>query len=132
MAGIPLYRTLVQYVPQRPSLLPGTPSDFVNTVLTYSSRKPAKRKSKDVGPIQDTMGSLYSFSNASPADPGAIFGPVRIAEQWGVDEDLWDRPWAKLSGGESQRIALAIAIGIPGAEVLLLDGQSFTSTLLLI
>jgi ABC-type Mn2+/Zn2+ transport system ATPase subunit len=36
---------------------------------------------------------------------------------------LWDREWATLSGGEGQRIALAIAAGLPGAEVILLDGE---------
>ena len=31
--------------------------------------------------------------------------------------------WSTLSGGEAQRIALAIAVGIGGAEVVLLDGR---------
>lgn len=34
---------------------------------------------------------------------------------------LWTRDWATLSGGEGQRIALAIAVGIGGAEIILLD-----------
>lgn len=55
-----------------------------------------------------------------------MYAPLKMADEWGVDEELWDRPWSKLSGGESQRIALAIAIGISGAEILLLDGLSFT------
>jgi ABC-type transport system involved in cytochrome bd biosynthesis fused ATPase/permease subunit len=29
---------------------------------------------------------------------------------------------SSLSGGEVQRVALALAVGIPGAEILLLDG----------
>lgn len=49
---------------------------------------------------------------------------MQVAEEWGIDEELWDRPWTSLSGGESQRIALAVAIGLPGSEVLLLDGTS--------
>jgi UDP-glucose/iron transport system ATP-binding protein len=96
-------------------------------VLSFSSRKSVKRKSKGAQPIQNGLGSLHSFANASPAQPGAMFSPMSIADQWDVDEDLWDRPWSKLSGGESQRIALAIAVGIPGAEILLLDGQSCAS-----
>ncbi|KAF8481519.1 P-loop containing nucleoside triphosphate hydrolase protein [Gautieria morchelliformis] len=121
--GVPLYRTLVQYVPQRPSLLPGTPRDFVNSVSVFSSRKPTKRQSKDLPVPGDSLGSLHSLANANGngINPGALFAPMKISEQWGVDEDLWDRPWSKLSGGESQRIALAIAVGIPGAEILLLD-----------
>lgn len=50
-------------------------------------------------------------------------GPIQVAEEWGIDEELWDRSWTSLSGGESQRIALSVAIGLPGAEVLLLDGM---------
>lgn len=46
-----------------------------------------------------------------------------VASSWGIDEDLWDRAWNTLSGGESQRIALAIAFGLDTAEVLLLDGE---------
>jgi ABC-type iron transport system FetAB ATPase subunit len=43
---------------------------------------------------------------------------------------MWAREWSTLSGGEGQRIALAIAIGLGGAEVVLLDGEScFTDCL---
>jgi ABC-type molybdate transport system ATPase subunit len=37
---------------------------------------------------------------------------------------MWARDWSTLSGGEGQRIALAIAVGLGGAEVVLLDGES--------
>ena len=47
---------------------------------------------------------------------------VEVAKAWGIDEELWDRSWGNLSGGESQRIALATAVGLRSAEVLLLDG----------
>jgi energy-coupling factor transporter ATP-binding protein EcfA2 len=36
---------------------------------------------------------------------------------------MWGREWSTLSGGEGQRMALAIAIGLGGAEVVLLDGK---------
>jgi len=45
-----------------------------------------------------------------------------IGGRWGVDEQLWDRDWSNLSGGEAQRIALAVALAIDTAEILLLDG----------
>jgi ABC-type thiamine transport system ATPase subunit len=38
---------------------------------------------------------------------------------------MWHRGWSTLSGGEGQRIALAIAVGVGGAEVVLLDGECF-------
>lgn len=103
--GIPKYRTRVLYVPQRPSLLPGTPRDFLNIVTSFSSRKNSSK-------------SKHSES-ISPTDSGH---PIEVAKGWGVDEELWDRDWSNLSGGESQRIAMAVAVGLDAAEILLLDG----------
>lgn len=48
--------------------------------------------------------------------------PFEVGNAWGIDEELWDRNWGNLSGGESQRIALAAAVGLGNAEILLLDG----------
>ncbi|KAI6022690.1 P-loop containing nucleoside triphosphate hydrolase protein [Pisolithus marmoratus] len=97
--GVPTYRTKVSYVPQRPSSLSGTPHDFLKTVTSFSSRTPkaVRRSNSDL---------TY---------------PIEVANAWGIDEGLWDRNWSNLSGGESQRIALAIAVGLNTAEVLLLD-----------
>ena len=36
--------------------------------------------------------------------------PIEIGKAWGIEEELWDRNWGTLSGGESQRIALAAAV----------------------
>ncbi|KAK4685183.1 UDP-glucose/iron transport system ATP-binding protein, partial [Tremellales sp. Uapishka_1] len=94
--GIPKYRTLVQYVPQRPSLLPGTPLDLLTMIRSYASRK---------------------TDSASPSR----LDPIDLAAEWGIEKPMWNRDWPTLSGGESQRIALAIAVGIGGAEVVLLD-----------
>lgn len=95
--GVPSYRTLVQYVPQRPSMLPSTPRVFLDNVRSFKSRKGTEK---------------YSSS---------VDGPIELAESWGIDASAWDRPWSSLSGGEAQRIVLALAVGIPGAEILLLD-----------
>ncbi|KIJ69375.1 hypothetical protein HYDPIDRAFT_105974 [Hydnomerulius pinastri MD-312] len=96
--GVPAFRTKVFYVPQRPSLLPGTPRDFLAAIASFKSRKVPKSVS----------GSGLTY-------------PIEIAQAWGIDEELWDRNWSNLSGGESQRIALATAVGLNTAEVLLLD-----------
>ena len=45
-----------------------------------------------------------------------------IASQWNIGRELWYREWATLSGGEGQRIALAIGLSLQGTETLLLDG----------
>lgn len=104
--GIPKFRTHVLYVPQRPSMLPGTPRNFMQRICTFAALKSR---------VQAESGS--NISNEARA--------IDVAEQWGIDEELWDRPWSNLSGGESQRIALAAALGLNSADVLLLDGWCF-------
>jgi ABC-type dipeptide/oligopeptide/nickel transport system ATPase subunit len=39
-----------------------------------------------------------------------------------MDAALWRREWATLSGGEAQRMGLAVAVSLGDAEVILLDG----------
>ncbi|CCM02074.1 uncharacterized protein FIBRA_04151 [Fibroporia radiculosa] len=97
--GIPYFRTRVMYVPQRASLLPGTPRDFMAAISLF--------------------GSYNQKSSTKPK--GLSHEVVELAESWGIDEELWDRNWSNLSGGEMQRVALAIAVGLRSAEVLLLD-----------
>lgn len=46
-----------------------------------------------------------------------------MSKEWGIEEELWDRNWSELSGGEAQRIALATGVGLKNAEILLLDGK---------
>ncbi|KAG1827257.1 ATP-binding cassette transporter [Suillus subaureus] len=93
--GVPAFRTRIFYVPQRPALLPGTPHDFMATVTSFQSRKSTSES--DLALAKD------------------------ISKGWGIDDELWDRNWTSLSGGEAQRIALAAAMGLNTAEVLLLD-----------
>ena len=102
--GVPTYRTRVLYVPQRPSLLPGTPHDFLTVISSFSSRG---KRSKHNDPI-------YVMD---------MERPIEVAKAWGIEEELWDRNWSNLSGGEAQRVAMAIAVGLNAAEILLLDGK---------
>ncbi|OWT40727.1 ATP-binding cassette transporter [Cryptococcus neoformans AD2-60a] len=99
--GIPNWRVKVQYVPQRPSILPGTPYDLLETVKKFSARK-ASQEAKENG-------------------TGDRIDPMDLAVDWGIEKTMWRRNWDTLSGGEAQRLALALAVGIGGAEVLLLD-----------
>lgn len=98
-AGIPYFRTKISYVPQRPPILPGSPRDFVSALYALGARKP-------------------------PNSTG-VQSIIEVGATLGLEEGLWDREWASLSGGESQRAALAVAIGLNTAEVLLLDGAHF-------
>ncbi|KIY66551.1 P-loop containing nucleoside triphosphate hydrolase protein [Cylindrobasidium torrendii FP15055 ss-10] len=95
--GIPYFRTKVSYVPQRPPILPGSPRDFVSALYALGARK---------SPNSTTTG---------------IQSIIEMGATLGLEECLWDREWASLSGGESQRAALAVAIGLNTAEILLLD-----------
>ncbi|RDX56557.1 P-loop containing nucleoside triphosphate hydrolase protein [Lentinus brumalis] len=111
--GIPTFRTRVMYVPQRPSMLPGTPRDFLRTVYTFGVHKSSSASSKAASAVSDALRSSEPDLSRHEA--------FEIAEFWGIDRELWDRSWTNLSGGEAQRIVLAIAVGIASAEVLLLD-----------
>jgi hypothetical protein len=51
-----------------------------------------------------------------------------VGSQFGIDPGLWDRNWVELSGGEGQRIMMAIGVALGTAEVLLLDGEFFRSS----
>ena len=53
--------------------------------------------------------------------------PLEVGSQFGIDRNLWNRNWAELSGGEGQRIMMAIGVALGTAEVLLLDGEFFLS-----
>lgn len=90
------------YVPQRSSLLPGSPHDFLQTITGLAAHRSASRESAE----------------------DVFHRGLEISEGWGIDPELWSRAWINLSGGESQRILLAAALALDTAEVLLLDGVS--------
>ncbi|KAJ3317340.1 hypothetical protein HDU76_001224 [Blyttiomyces sp. JEL0837] len=81
--GIPEYRARVQYVPQKPPALSGTPHMFIDSMKKFKSQR-------DKG----TGG----------------WDPVEIGLSWNLPADSWGKEWNQLSGGEVQRVALAIAV----------------------
>jgi len=101
--GIPSYRMRVMYVPQRPSLLPGSPADFVKAIMNLHSHKILTKDN-----IEETTEHVMKRCSDT-------------AQGWGISPDLWNRDWINLSGGEGQRILLSTAASLNTAEILLLD-----------
>ncbi|CAG8457309.1 10480_t:CDS:2 [Diversispora eburnea] len=82
-SGVPNWRTQIMYVPQRTPIMPGTPLEFSQKIRTFSSQR--------------LINKFYD-------------DPIEISGRWNISEELWEKNWNQLSGGELQRISLAIAL----------------------
>mmetsp|Transcript_15639 Transcript_15639/g.37650 ORF Transcript_15639/g.37650 Transcript_15639/m.37650 type:complete len:543 (+) Transcript_15639:53-1681(+) len=85
------WRRDVLYVHQGKADLPGTPRDMCRSIEKLGVNK-----------------------GRAKLEPGPIM------EEWGVSADKIDQQWSTLSGGEKQRIMIAIAVAT-GPSVILLD-----------
>ncbi|OBZ86423.1 Phosphate import ATP-binding protein PstB 1 [Choanephora cucurbitarum] len=88
---VPIWRSRIMYVPQRPAAHPGTPMDFFNIIKKFGTHKDKK-----------------------------LDDPVKIGTEWNLSESHFREKWDSLSGGEMQRCALAIALAL-NPDILLLD-----------
>lgn len=91
---LPAFRSRVCLVPTQKPTLEGTPNQFYEKILRYQSQQ-QKAKTSSVTPTE-------------------------IAQRWDLPAGILDRDWTTLSGGESQRVVLAIVLALQ-PEVLLLD-----------
>jgi len=93
------WRTHIMWVSQDRSTLDGTPMTFYEEVKSYQTQK-RKEITSQTG-------------KQSPL-------PQEIGKDWNLPPDLFHQNWNTLSGGESQRIHLAIALSLQ-PDILLLD-----------
>lgn len=92
------WRNRITWVSQDRPTISGTPRAFYEQLSKYQSRRLQKED--------------HECSNH--------LTPMEIAREWNLPDKAWDQPWADVSGGEAQRLSLAIALSIR-PTVLLLD-----------
>ena len=99
------WRSEVMWVPQDRPAISGTPRDFFDEILNYRSQlRKTKKKEHKTEPRLQT--------------------PMEIAQDWNLPAKTWDQPWNDVSGGEAQRLSLAIALSLR-PKILLLDDYLF-------
>lgn len=101
--SMPLWRKQVRYVPQTKVDIPGSPKDFITKISSF------KAWTTELG------GKAPTFRDVKSATRDIL----RI---WSLNTALLDSEWKMLSGGESQRILVAISLAsLPPGGVILLD-----------
>lgn len=140
----PDWRRQIRYVPQGKLDLNGTPREFIRQVTSFASwrrhdwgrrlsvignnlRASLRRSSSASGDIDVGLGATGSNGTLSegnecivPTFEELTADCLRLVHLWGLDGTSLDSEWKVLSGGESQRILVAISVA-SRPRVLLLD-----------
>lgn len=101
VASMTAWRRHVRYVPQTKVDIPGTPNDFIRKIGLFDSWKCDK--------------TTLSFSSMESATR-------ELLAAWGMNNNLLCSEWKNLSGGESQRMLIAITLAsLTKHNILLFD-----------
>ena len=111
------WRTSVRYVTQHKADLPGTPRDFILRILSFYSHSTFETPSEDEMMTQILWNLQHWGMGESAGDDDSYTADADLDQD---HNSYLDNEWKTLSGGESQRILLAIAMA-SRAKVLLLD-----------
>lgn len=86
------WRRQIRYVTQTKVQIPGTPLQFIKKIQSFRSWKSA----------DDRMNSMTDYDVMKHVS--------HHIRQWGMSLESLDKEWSVLSGGESQRVLMAIAL----------------------
>ena len=97
------WRKYVRYVPQTKVDIPGTPNDLLRKLSSFAVWKNGRH------------GNIISYAEMRSIT-------CDLVNDWGMSGGLLDSEWKSLSGGESQRMLVAIALSsVPEGGVILFD-----------
>eukprot|EP00592_Proboscia_alata_P028181 CAMPEP_0194442148 /NCGR_PEP_ID=MMETSP0176-20130528/125282_1 /TAXON_ID=216777 /ORGANISM="Proboscia alata, Strain PI-D3" /LENGTH=543 /DNA_ID=CAMNT_0039268081 /DNA_START=387 /DNA_END=2015 /DNA_ORIENTATION=+ len=97
------WRQNVRYISQQNLSIPGTPRDFINRITKF--------KSWSKSCIEQRI---------SPALDKFIVDATGLMRSLGLDAECIDKEWSRLSGGESQRVIVALSLSSK-PKVLMFD-----------
>ena len=112
------WRTIVRYVTQNKADLPGTPRDFISRITSFHTPPTFDISSED-GMMSHTISYLNRWGMGENKHDDYSYD-TNANVKGDHHHPYLDKEWKALSGGESQRMLLAIAMA-SRAKILLLD-----------